>query len=99
MTQTTHTPGPWVTARTHAGEGYVHSVRQNIAGQPTIAMVWDDNDDPMIPNPNARLIAAAPELLAALELLVFDCGAHGLDDNDCHLREALAAIAKARGQA
>lgn len=46
---------------------------------------------------NQRLIAAAPDLLAALELLVFDCEAHGLDDNDAHLREAYAAIAKAKG--
>lgn len=37
------------------------------------------------------------ELLAVLELLVFDCEAHGLDDNDAHLREAYAAIAKAKG--
>ena len=37
------------------------------------------------------------ELLEALENLVFDCEAHGLGDNDAHLREARAAIAKARG--
>lgn len=36
------------------------------------------------------------EMLTALEHLVFDCEAHGLTDNDAHLREARAAIAKAK---
>ena len=43
------------------------------------------------------LYAAAPDLLAALESLIADCEAHGLTDNDAHLREARAAIAKAKG--
>ena len=46
----------------------------------------------------ARLIAAAPDLLAALYALVQDCDDYGLTDNDAHLREARAAIAKAKGQ-
>jgi hypothetical protein len=45
----------------------------------------------------AHLIAAAPDLLAALEALIADCEAHGLTDNDAHLREARAAITKAKG--
>ncbi len=40
---------------------------------------------------------AAPDLLAALENLIADCEAHGLTDNDAHLREARAAITKAKG--
>ena len=36
-------------------------------------------------------------MLAALEALVADCEAHGLTDNDAHLREARAAITKAKG--
>jgi hypothetical protein len=40
---------------------------------------------------------AAPVLLAALEILIADCEAHGLTDNDAHLREARAAITKAKG--
>lgn len=39
------------------------------------------------------------EMLAALEGLLADCEAHGLTDNDAHLREARAAIAKAKGEA
>ena len=44
-----------------------------------------------------RMVEAGPALLVALEHLVFDCEAHGLTDNDAHLREARAAIAKAKG--
>lgn len=40
---------------------------------------------------------AAPDLLAALDALIADCEAHGLTDNDAHLREARAAISKAKG--
>lgn len=40
----------------------------------------------------------AVEMLAVLEHLVFDCEAYGLDDNDAHLREARAVIAKAKGE-
>ena len=37
------------------------------------------------------------EMLAALESILADCEAHGLTDNDAHLREARAAITKAKG--
>ena len=37
------------------------------------------------------------DLLAALGALIADCEAHGLTDNDAHLREARAAISKAQG--
>lgn len=46
----------------------------------------------------AALIAAAPDLLATMQSLLFDCEAHGMTDNDAHLREARAAIAKATGE-
>ena len=49
---------------------------------------------------NARLIAAAPDLLAALEALVgeADLGEVDLDDDDrAKLEQARAAIAKATG--
>lgn len=90
-----HTPGPWKVSRT--GEelqisaistpGYFAVIRGACAG------AHEQGEA------NARLIAAAPELLEALEELVgwlaearLEMGGHiGLDD-------ARAAIAKARGQ-
>ena len=49
-------------------------------------------------NRRAKMLRdAAPDLLAALESILTDCEAHGLTDNDAHLREARAAITKARG--
>lgn len=48
-------------------------------------------------NSNARLIAAAPELLEALEMMVADFeGIDGLDDDIFDI--ARSAIAKARGE-
>ena len=49
-------------------------------------------------NRRAKMLRdAAPDLLAALDALIADCEAHGLTDNDAHLREARAAITKAKG--
>ena len=49
-------------------------------------------------NRRAKILRnAAPDLLAALDALIADCEAHGLTDNDAHLREARAAITKAKG--
>jgi len=46
---------------------------------------------------NARLIAAAPDLLEALEALADHVG-YRIGDNECRpLENAIAAIAKARG--
>jgi len=81
--ETKHTPGPW-------DYGVIRDV---LEFQPE----WEDVSSDRL-DADALLIAAAPELLAALENLVFDCEAHGLDDNDAHLREARVAIAKAKGE-
>lgn len=86
MTQAAHTPGPW----TILNRGYKSHVTDS-------DMRWNAEVVGPGHTANARLIAAAPDLLAALEILVFDCEAHGLDDNDAHLREARAAIARAKG--
>jgi hypothetical protein len=68
MSNPTHTPGPWLAggqglAWTMAGKANAHLRAIYSLGQVTeVALVWLDNDRS---EANARLIAAAPELLAA----------------------------------
>lgn len=80
----THTPGPW----------HLVSHRPNLVKVETARVVICDafgglNDETMA---NARLIASAPDLLAALERLV-----HPMADDD-DLDYAREVIAKAKGQ-
>ena len=64
MTKRTHTPGPWT-----AGEGdrefpiYIHPITFD-AGEGLVCVVAKPRADG-----NARLIAAAPDLLAALQTI------------------------------
>ena len=66
-TATQHTPGPWIASHRSIQDGQGGSQRWHIlAGSDQSIQVctlkgWDDEDEA-----NARLIAAAPELLAAL---------------------------------
>ena len=61
----THTPGPW-----HTQGCTIY------AGKNRVAQTWDTCDD--LPTPtmeaDARLIASAPDLLAALELIYSNAG-------------------------
>ena len=85
---TKHTPGPWHVT------GYHVEAR---AG--AIATVCDAGDDDTEGDANARLIAAAPELLAALQGLVATL--EGMAVHPSHYAAARAAIATAtvEGQA
>lgn len=106
--KTEHTPGPWfakVTAtwphehpenarlalNVHGGEGqpgYDGNIITSLAPEPHItAQDWA----------NARLIASAPDLLAALEEMYRVCNVSG--DSSPHRMKAAAAIAKAKGEA
>lgn len=84
-----HTPGPWAddgnTIRTAAAPGWLIATIENAVAREA----------------NARLIAAAPALLAALELAEsFMAGFEGdelQDDMDDHLATVRAAIALAHG--
>ena len=85
-TKAQHTPGPWDFRTGHAPhfQGQIYDSNGH-----TIAISYNDES-----GKNTQLIAAAPELLAALECLL-DC----VTDNRTHGPEvdaAAAAIAKAR---
>lgn len=102
MNATKHTPGPWHTA----GEQGV----QIRSKRDQIAKVWTMRGNEW--KSNARLLAAAPELLEALEQIVWklerkemvaSCPERfefaKIDINDAVIRLARAAIAKATGTA
>lgn len=79
-----HTPGPWV----------VGNVGEVVAGGTTLADVYGDDEQADV---DARLIAAAPDLLAALE----DIARGDYSDPLCKRtpeQRAREAIAKVRGK-
>lgn len=98
---TTHTPGPWESD----GSGQIYTADQRL----DIALVTHHPNTKM-PEPedlaNARLIAAAPELLAALEAIRNDCedfindedGPGAIETMQAMREAARAAIAKATGK-
>lgn len=88
-----HTPGPW-TVLDH------HGVHVLADGGLTVATVAYQLDFARVPGSvqiqNARLIAASPDLLEALEEAVTEESAYG---NGCSwIEKARAAIAKATGE-
>lgn len=94
---TKHTPGPW--AR-DTGSGFGCDVRAENGRK--VAATWGiNNGDPNRPayraecDANARLIAAAPELLAALEMALVYVDGEGTPEQ---YEQVVAAIAKAKGE-
>ena len=96
-----HTKGPWEVARTDAGIIVrTESVKKTRAGASRYAAIggFDRSDPEQLAEAlaNARLIAAAPELLEALT----DCVEHmhwTQPQGEAALKKAKAAIAKATG--
>lgn len=96
-----HTKGPWQVIRPeHPLEGFTHAINS-----PTGAVAWafPPLEDVGQAAANARLIAAAPEMLAALEAAKAILNAYIPPDNfDGHAARALImvrdAIAKATEQ-
>ena len=81
-----HTPGPWKAhGNMKATTPLVQSVDRLVARMPGTT----EEDEA-----NARLIAAAPSLLSALEGLV-DCGIYATKQ-EAAFRDALAAIAEVK---
>jgi hypothetical protein len=96
-----HTPGPWAAPSDHSyGDIGI------VADSRLLAMVTNDEDQPIADSEqmaNARLMAAAPELLAAISTLVGIAETDCMDDKSNVWRSAMiaadAAIAKAEGRA
>lgn len=110
MAETRWTPGPWCVEAQNASVWTEDGMLQvaHCLSVPGVGMVWDRDEL----HANARLIAAAPELYAALEWITHvACGVSkaGPDEvGDARLRPgeyeaaiaaAIAALAKARGEA
>ena len=92
--ETKHTPGPWMFDATLKGDGSFggsYIVSNNAKRTWPLAEVYRED--------NARLIAAAPDLLEALKALVADLKPYmGQGRMDDKIRNAIAAIAKATGE-
>ncbi len=92
-----HTPAPWL-----YDEPAIYSEAYGAIAE----TMWDPNTeiDPDAQTANGRLIAAAPDLLAACEVMVRRCRGRMADPrypawHDGCCDEARDAIAKARGEA
>lgn len=91
-----HTPGPWTYSENAYGAVFVHGgeTLTSSVGTEYKELVAGGNNHNTLTIANARLIAAAPDLLAALKQIVFDWDGEPED-----MIEASAAIAKAEGGA
>ena len=89
-----HTPGHWTYAL-EAGRETLHKI-SGPGGSPRICTMSDGLNDTATISANARLIAAAPDLLLALETLLFNAlHGNGLDALQQGHDKARAAIEKA----
>jgi hypothetical protein len=90
-----HTPGPWEASITANSIGQRHIYDEN--NHPIAQTVHKDVEHPERISANALLIAAAPELLDALQNLL-GFGINGTIESQMAQDDARAAIAKATGE-
>jgi hypothetical protein len=90
----THTPGPWSIFSDRADRTTIGSRIARICDMHGKDPAFYTDEDAA----NARLIAASPELLEALERWISMALNSGLEGCDEILEQAEAAIAKAKGQ-
>lgn len=103
-----HTPGPWLKGNPDKdnnteifGDDFL-SDGTKANGMINVCTVWGDNAGSLhdeVNTANASLIAAAPELLEALEMFVKKFAqSHSAPSNYPHYRDAINAIKKAKGE-
>lgn len=92
-TKTKHTPGPWTAAPNAESGGYSIWCGADTPAEEGIAatLVGTENEEA-----NARLIAAAPDLLAFAEWAVSLISAEYPQQQEVWLEQGRAAIAKAK---
>lgn len=104
MSETKHTPGPWsVTGKQFSGSVRVSAGSgSDLNGLVAICDAGDYARSKVEGAANARLIAAAPELLEALVWMVANDDTNEADEGNAYwvdgLHRARAAIAKATGE-
>lgn len=101
MTAAKHTPGPWHCdgISEYTGEMLVRAENGDTVTR--VCCYGPQSETPFSQAANARLIAAAPELLAALQVMVRDYAAvHDIGDVEMQpaIYQARAAIATATGE-
>lgn len=94
MSEPKHTPGPWYYDRTNAGHVNEAYKVANYATKRPVATVWGNDEHP---EADAALIAAAPDMLAALSSVMVEAEA-GANIPMRVLTLINAAIAKAEGR-
>lgn len=92
MSETKHTPGPW-----RVSSGMVETEANSLP------IAWMDREPgngtlPVERDENARLIAAAPELLSALKAILGGQLHGSIDLYAQRFEDARAAVAKAEGK-
>ena len=94
---TKHTPGPWEKA--DGTDGITRGIRGWHGPEMVNVINWNgiSRATSVTGQANARLIAAAPDLLEALKWMVLRTEEGGYPDGKC-LEEARAAIARATGE-
>lgn len=106
MSTRAHTPGPW-TAKVHtASQGRVEEVAIHSSAWKQMAIVYVQEEDDLLGDgeANARLMASAPELLAACEKIVAANRMANIDGREGFglyhdaVELASAAVAKAKGK-
>lgn len=99
-----HTPGPWIAGPVFAKQ----EGRAIFFTDETLPGKWQkrlDDKSGVFSDANARLIAAAPDLMKSLHAMVVWYGLRGekdellpSDEQPSEVREAMKAIARARGE-
>jgi len=94
-----HTPAPWAVHEFRNDDGDLQTAIVDVEDRTVLARldIWEDEAKPQMEG-NARLIAAAPELLGALQWLIPLIEQTFPKQQEVWLADARAVIEKVRGE-